>query len=75
MNRSRLLFIHIQALPLSVHRKWKEIVDGKIRWEIIQEQLLMTNSIELWDNSIDKRRKSGKRSLNNWTRTYYAFDK
>ena len=28
MNRNRLLFIQVQTLPLSMHHKWKEIIDS-----------------------------------------------
>ena len=30
-NQNRLLFIHIQTLPPSMHHKWKEIIDDVYR--------------------------------------------
>ena len=54
MNQNRLLFIQIQALPPSMHHKWKEINDFvcKTTSRKSQETSPGETPIELKDNCI-----------------------
>ena len=50
MNRNMLLFIHIPALPLSVHYKWKETIHIVCK-TTYGDQPLTKSPVELKDNS------------------------
>jgi hypothetical protein len=55
MNRSKLLFIKSQTLPLSMHHKWKVYWHcmQNNQWKIKAGELKARGSTELMDNSTE----------------------